>query len=580
MENTALGLRLRQAGLAFGLSAALVLGATGASNAQATDAQIKALQDQINQLQKAISALTAAQAQSAAQAKAAEAKAAQAQSQASQAQSQANQAQRQAAQASAKAGTAELDANGHGFLEHKKGTPLTFYTPGGEISGYGNLDVSIDAATKNVGSLPSAGGQHPVGNWGWMPDISTNNSYFGIRGFQNLGSHPFQFVYQLEGGFEISAAPSIKESSSSESNQVNGALFSRNTYIGIASPTWGALKIGKTDAPYKNSTAMLNPFAGEIGDYAVIMGNSGGDNRVEFGTRLSHSLWYESPNFGGFAFNLLFSPGQNRATDSDNLAAGESDCAGGDIPESGADFPVACNDGAFSNVVSTNISYTNCPLYVTTAFEVHQNVNRQSDITGIYGATAFPLPNAAAQNLFTQDVANEEAAKIAAMYAFPTRTTVGGILEYLHRDVPQDLEFQNERQRFGTWFVVSQQITDVDSIHFGWAHAFRTPGDPGQHNDGTLTTADGAGTYAPNNNSANMFTIAFKHMLSPNLTWYTDWAATLNGPSAHFDLGAGGRGVTTDCHDASSGTGGAAANNHCWTGQTLMGVSTGLKWTF
>ena len=76
MENTAWGLRLRQAGLAFGLSAALVLGATGASNAQATDAQIKALQDQINQLQKAISALTAAQAQSAAQAKAAEAKAA------------------------------------------------------------------------------------------------------------------------------------------------------------------------------------------------------------------------------------------------------------------------------------------------------------------------------------------------------------------------------------------------------------------------------------------------------------------------------------------------------------------------
>src|ERR1700722_7529458 len=179
MEKTAWGPRFRQAGLAFGLSAALILGATGASNAQATDAQIKALQDQINQLQKAISALTAAQAQSAAQAKAAEAKAAQAQSQASQAQSQANQAQSQAAQASAKAGTAELDSNGHGFLEHKKGTALTFYTPGGEISGYGNLDVSIDGVTKNVGALPvDASGQHPIGNWGLMPDISTNNSYF------------------------------------------------------------------------------------------------------------------------------------------------------------------------------------------------------------------------------------------------------------------------------------------------------------------------------------------------------------------------------------------------------------------
>jgi len=25
------------------------------------------------------------------------------------------------------------------------------------------------------------------------------------------------------------------------------------------------------------------------------MGNTGGDNRVEFGTRLDHSVWYESP---------------------------------------------------------------------------------------------------------------------------------------------------------------------------------------------------------------------------------------------------------------------------------------------
>src|SRR6185437_14392126 len=30
----------------------------------------------------------------------------------------------------------EIDANGHAFFEHKKGNPLTFYTPGGEITGY------------------------------------------------------------------------------------------------------------------------------------------------------------------------------------------------------------------------------------------------------------------------------------------------------------------------------------------------------------------------------------------------------------------------------------------------------------
>jgi hypothetical protein len=62
--------------------------------------------------------------------------------------------------------------------------------------------------------------------------------------------------------------------------------------------------------------------------------------------------------------------------------------------------------------------------------------------------------------------------------------------------------------------------------------------------------------------------------------WYADAAATFNGPSAHFDLGAGGRAVTTDCHDAFSTSGGAFSTPHCFTGTTLVGVSTGIKWTF
>ena len=65
------------------------------------------------------------------------------------------------------------------------------------------------------------------------------------------------------------------------------------------------------------------------------MGNTGGDNRVEFGGRLDHSIWYESPTIGGFQLNALFAPGQNRATDSDNIAAGEADCTGGNDPTSG-----------------------------------------------------------------------------------------------------------------------------------------------------------------------------------------------------------------------------------------------------
>ncbi len=577
----------------------MVLGSSGSANAQAaTEAQVKALLSRIDQLEHTVNDLKQGQAQSTAEAKTAL--------------KQANQAKAEAAHTAktVNAKDLEVDSEGHGFLQHKKGNPLTFYTHNGELTFYGNFDVSVDDTSKNIkhgliDNIPTNGdfGQGPVGNFGWMPAISTNLSYLGARGFQRIGDQPFNFVWQLEAGIDISATPGTKQSNSNLSNQVNGALFSRNSFIGFASKEWGAIKVGKTDAPYKNSTAMFNPFSGMLGDYAVVMGNTGGDNRVEFGTRMSHALWYESPKIAGFQFNALFSPGQNRARDSSNLPSGESDCAGGNDPTSGGLPPFTCSDGAFSNAFSANLSYTNGPLYLTGAYEFHGKVNRASDLNGIFGVVSPLFVNPAntqvgfgpiGQALYNQDVANEWAAKFGALYKFPTRTTIGGIFEVMRRTVPADLQFQNERSRNSSWVFASQDITDIDSVHFGWAHAFRANGDPGQHNSATqapasltdlcISSGPGAtvacqGFFAPNQNAANMYTAAWKRKLSDNLTWYIDVAATVNGPSSHFDLGAGGH-LTTDCHDTTGATGGAFSGPHCWTGTTLLGVSTGAKWVF
>jgi predicted porin len=504
----------------------------------------------------------------------------------------------------------EIDANGHGFLEHKVGNPLTFYTPGGEITGYGNLDVSFDDTSKSIGNFDLNGASPPVGNFGWLPAISSNSSYFGVRGFQRVPNFPFNFVYQLEVGFDISATPGLKQTNSQISDNVNGALFNRNTYIGFASPEFGALKIGKTTAPYENSTGGFNPFAGQIGDMRVIMGNTGGDNRVEFATRLEHSIWYESPTIGGFQFNALFSPGQNRSDISDNIPAGSSDCAGGNDPTSGGLFPNGCNDGAFSNAISTNLSYTNGPFYATVAYERHFKVNRQSDISGIYGVPGNSIPsmttaqlvncplgtpgcfaNATQLAAFNADVADEDAFKVAALYTFQTKTTVGGIFEMMHRYVSPLIQFQNERTRNGTWLFLTQELTPIDSISFGWAHAFAANGDPGQHNSGTTTTPIPGSTGADcgnacgllvvqNDNQSDMITSTYKHKFGPNLTWYTAVAATINGPNAHYDLGAGGHGITTDCHDAFGASGGLVSQPHCYTGPVLGGVSTGIQWRF
>jgi hypothetical protein len=325
----------------------------------------------------------------------------------------------------------------------------------------------------------------------------------------------------------------------------------------------------------------MDAFYGKINDYQAIMGNTGGDNRVEFGTRLDHSIWYESPNWGGFNLNVLFSPGQNRAANSDNLAAGESDCTGGNIPGSGGINPVTCSDGSFSDAVSASASYSKGPLYLVAAYERHMKVNRESDITGLYatcGATCTTLE--------LQDVADEDAGKVAAQYKLSPKTVISGIFETMHRYVPADLEFQNERQRLGTWFSLDRRITRKTTLSLGWAHAFRTPGDPGQHNDSNNTPPDGivgtdsvAGAHV--NNQASLFSAALGYRASDSLGFYLAWGYTANSPFAHYDLGAGSRSVATDCHDASDAAGGLVGSNpHCWTGGQIDGASLGMNWRF
>ena len=477
------------------------------------------------------------------------------------------------------------------FFERKPGKSLTFYTGGsggpgsesgpGEMTFYGNIDVSMDVITKGLRGEVGPDGMPPVGNMGFQPDLSTNISYVGIRGFQPLSNLPFNFVYQFETQIDIASTSGTGETNSSESNSVKSGLTSRNSFIGLSSARWGSFKFGKTDAPYKLSTSRMNPFSGMIGDYQVIMANTGGDNRVEFGTRLDHSIWYESPNWGGVNLTLLFSPGQNRASNSDNLASGESDCTGGNIPGSGGINPQTCSDGSFSNAVSAAVTYTKGPLYLVAAYERHMKVNRESDITGLYATCGTECTQ-----LELQDIADEDAGKVAAQFQITRSTAVSGIFETLHRYDPADLQFQNERTRLGSWGAIDQKISRNFSLSLGWAHAFRTPGDPGQHNDSFATPPGGdpatdATGGLHSNNQANLFTAALRYRASNSLGLYLAWGLTANGPSSHYDLGAGGRTVTTDCHDASDAAGGLVGSNpHCWTGGQLDGASLGMNWKF
>src|SRR5882762_8240507 len=122
------------------------------------------------------------------------------------------------------------------FLKKKEGDPVTFITPGGEITLYGQLDVSLDDTTKGIAGMKASNTppQSPVGRVGWMLGLSTNFTYVGVRGFQKV-IPDLNFVYQLETQVDLTATAGTVNTNSNNDTIVKGGLTSRTSLIG--SPT-------------------------------------------------------------------------------------------------------------------------------------------------------------------------------------------------------------------------------------------------------------------------------------------------------------------------------------------------------
>jgi hypothetical protein len=155
---------------------------------------------------------------------------------------------------------------------------------------YGTLDVSFDDVTKGIRGLtaqayPTAGappyvsagpkGTQITGSVGWLGDLSTNKSVLGYRGSHKIDTSNFDFIYQIEVQPAITSAPGESTSYTAQSNVTKAAIGYGDSFVGLSNNTWGKLKVGTTYSPYKKSTDRMNPFSGMLGDYSVVMGNTG-----------------------------------------------------------------------------------------------------------------------------------------------------------------------------------------------------------------------------------------------------------------------------------------------------------------
>jgi predicted porin len=484
---------------------------------------------------------------------------------------------------------------------------------------FGTLDVSVDYTTKGMDGLVAypyayasgapgspyviAGPQKapPYGRVGWLGAMSSNGSNIGYRGTHQIANSDVDFIYQVSTSINMAAAPGLQDTWTKSSNTVQGAIGLGDTFLGFQGHEWGKVKFGELYLPYKTATDRLNPFGNGLGNYSAIMGNTGGDNRVEFGTRSDDVVLFNSPTWSGFSFDVAYAFGQQIDPNSDLPPLGSPDCAGSNNPGSGNLF-LNCDDGGYDRAYSADLKFETGGLYLVAAYEIHKRVNRSSDGIGSnnpyygylvsegngvsplldwadYNAYAAEYPGAAAAGSpaynTAYDVADEWAMKFGGQYSFDFGLTVSYLYEDLHREVPQVLEFQNERQRTGDWVALEQELFGGrDVVAVGWAHAGATVGDPGgQHN------------YNPNgigSNQANMYTFEWRHKLDKQLTAYFDWADTVNDGNAHYDIGAGGHGIKTDCHDATHPAfiDYSSAGPTTWGGCHPMGISTGITFKF
>jgi len=445
-----------------------------------------------------------------------------------------------------------------------KASPLGPLIDNTVVTLYGHFDLSLD------GFDPS------VFDQGTKAGIASNGSYFGIRARHNLAPYGFEgysIVAQLEAQIDAASAPTER-----------AALGTRDTFLGVEGP-WGAVKLGKTDTPYKKATAAFDPFANTLGDYNAIMGNTGGDNRAEFDWRMNHAIWYESPIWNGFQFSALASPGQNYAQDNSDYSYGDVfQCNGASARGSGSNFPGTggavpgniggngCTDGSFGDAYSVALTYKNGPWTAIGAYELHTATNRHGD-DGLEPGQIAPVKLADGSQVFT-GVHNEWAAKVGGGYRF--NDGIGDVqlyayYEWLRRDVTPAEEPFNERSRDGV-FASATQFVGPWSFSASYAHAFKTPGNPAMLSVNDPVLAPQA-TLQANlfDDSANLYALGTRYRFNQWASWYLVGSVLTQGQGAHYCLGASGHGYQICSRDGQNDTIGGA---------TISAVTSGLTFDF
>ncbi|MHB8915081.1 MAG: porin, partial [Thiobacillus sp.] len=152
---------------------------------------------------------------------------------------------------------------------------------------YGQMGVSVDSVDGDnaVGSL--IGGERRT-------RVSSNNSRIGFKGTEDLNSD-MSAIWQIEYAVQMDQQGYSQPQGSNDSQ---GAVSLRNTFVGLSSKRMGALTLGTQESPLKTSTAPLAVFSDTLADYRSVF--------TKQSNRFDNSVLYTSPSLGGLVIRAMY----------------------------------------------------------------------------------------------------------------------------------------------------------------------------------------------------------------------------------------------------------------------------------
>ncbi|KYC29401.1 putative Outer membrane porin protein 32 [Sterolibacterium denitrificans] len=161
------------------------------------------------------------------------------------------------------------------------------------VTVYGVADLSFDSVSTSGGTLPGS----RTGNY---TRVSSNSSYLGFKGSEDLGNG-LRALFQFESSVNV------------DTNTAGSSLLgaARDSYVGLETASLGTLKLGTLSTPTRSLGTAIDVNAGATS----IGANSGLINNLGFDSRQANTIRYDTPVLAGFSAAFAYIAGENKTTD-------------------------------------------------------------------------------------------------------------------------------------------------------------------------------------------------------------------------------------------------------------------------